>query len=226
MKIKLGITKVIILKSISHPIVLRPNSSDITAFKHIFAHGDYDFDVKPKPNVIIDAGANIGLASIYFTNKYPAAKIIAIELSPSNFQALVRNTNHYENIETINAGLWNKNEILKFREEGFSPWGYKVDNKLAEGSLSINSITIHDIITIFDVDTIDVLKVDIEGAEVELFSGNYKSWLPKVRYLVIEFHDRSRPDSSNTVRSALEEFNFSELAEVGENSVFINNGLK
>ena len=224
-KIKTGLTKSIQLKGITNKITLRPNSSDITAFKYIFAHGDYEFDIEPKPNVIIDAGANVGLASIYFANKYPTAKIIAVELSPSNFQVLVNNTTLYKNIEAINAGLWPKNQILKFNEEGISPWGYKVNNKLDGNSNSIDSITIPDIIERYSIKKIDLLKVDIEGAEVELFSENYDSWLPITNYIMIEFHDRSRLESSKTVREALSRFNFRDLGMVGENAVFVNDIL-
>ena len=97
-KIKIGLTNNIKLKNIEHKIALRPNTSDVTTFKHIFAHGDYDISIKPEPKLIIDAGANIGLASIYFANRYPSAKIIAVELAPSNFQVLLKNTSHYNQI--------------------------------------------------------------------------------------------------------------------------------
>ena len=224
-KIKTGKTNSIHLNGITNKITLRPNSSDVTTFKHIFAHGDYEFDIEPKPKVIIDAGANVGLASIYFANKYTTAKIIAVELSPSNFQVLFNNTTLYKNIEVINAGLWPKNQILKFKEEGFSPWGYKVNNKLDGNSISIDSITILDIIEKYSIKKIDLLKIDIEGAEVELFSENYDSWLPKVKFIMIEFHDRSRPESSKTVREALSRFNFRDLGMVGENVVFVNDIL-
>jgi len=224
-KIKIGLTNKIKLNGIRHPISLRPNSSDITTFKYIFAHGDYDFDIKPVPEVIIDAGANIGLASIFFANKYTASKIIAIELSTTNFHLLLKNTANYNNIKAINAGLWHKKETLKFQEEGFSPWGYKVNNKLEGDSISIDSITLLEIIDKYNINIIDLLKVDIEGAEVEVFSENYEIWLSKVRYLAIEYHDRWRADSSSTVNLALGKFNFRELGMVGENAVYINDSL-
>ncbi|MEN8247339.1 MAG: FkbM family methyltransferase [Bacteroidota bacterium] len=224
-RIKIGITKNIGLNTLKHRFSLRANTSDVTTFKHIFAHDDYNFHLLQDPGVIIDAGANIGLASIYFANKYANAEIISIELSPSNFQLLKKNTEKYSQVNCINAGVWHKNQTLKFIEEGFSPWGYKVNNKLDENSISVKSITILDIIEQYNLSQVDLLKVDIEGAEVELFSENYGQWLPKVKYLVIEFHDRSRPDSSKTVKKALSEFDFVELDSVGENAVFFNKNL-
>jgi len=225
-KVKTGFTKRIKLKNIKHDISLRPNSSDVTTFKHIFAHNDYDYDVKPSPNVIIDAGANVGLASIYFANRYPSAKIIAIELAPSNFQYLLRNTRNYKQIETVNAGIWNKKEKLKFEDKGVSHWGYKINNKLEGDVVSVESVTMQEILQKFSIKAIDLFKIDIEGAEVELFSQNYENWLPLIKHIMIEFHDRWRPDSSKVVRSILQQYNFKEIGMVGENVVFVNSSIK
>ena len=223
LKIKSGFTSSISLDGLSHPFQLRPNSSDVTTFKHIFAHDDYGFEFEPPIKTIIDAGANIGLASIYFANKYPEVEIICIELDPVNYGLLKVNTEKYPSIETINAGLWHNKETLKFKYEGVSHWGYKVDNDLNDGSVSVDSITMTELISRYDLQSIDILKIDIEGSEVELFSKNYESWLPKVKYLVIETHDRWRSNSTEVVRKAVAKCNFMELGQVGENLVFINN---
>jgi FkbM family methyltransferase len=226
LKIKLGFTKAIKLTNIAHEIRLRPNSSDVTAFKYIFAHDDYDFSLEPEPEVIIDAGANIGLASIYFANRYPKARIIAIELAPSNFEVLLKNTRHYNQIQEVNAGLWHKNELLKFDDGGSNHWGYQVDNSIKGNSVSVESVTTSEIMNKFNIQKIDFFKIDIEGAEAEVFSGNYAEWLPMVRFMMIEFHDRMRPDSSQPIRSLLNEFGFKELEMVGENAVFVNKNFK
>ena len=226
LRIKHGLTKGIRIDSLRYPVWLRPNTSDVTTFKHIFVHGDYKFDINPEPQTIIDAGANIGLASVYFTNKYPQARIIAIELAPSNFEQLLKNTGNYANIKAVNAGLWHRNETLKFKEEGVSPWGYKVENEIEEECISVPGITMDEIIEKHNINLIDILKVDIEGAEVELFSQNFENWLPNVRCLVIETHDRSREESTKTVVNALSRYNFSSRGQVGENLVFINDDLQ
>lgn len=222
-KIKTGTTNSITLRGVLHPIRLRSNTSDITTFKHIFAHDDYEFEVEVEPQIIIDAGANVGLASIFFANKYPKAKIYSIELAPSNYKILVENTCNYKSVKVFNAGLWHKKEILRFQEKGISPWGFKVENDLDNYSISVPSITLNELIIKYDIKFIDILKVDIEGAEVEVFSENYESWLPKVKYLVIETHDRWRENSTNVVKEALSKFDFLELGKVGENLLFKNN---
>ena len=225
LKIKSGRTRAIKLVTLTHSFRLRPGTSDITTFKHIFAHGDYALEITPGPQVIIDAGANIGLAAIYFANRFPRAKIISVELSPQNFNLLTENTAPYHQISPIHAGLWPRHEALKFKQEGISPWGYKVDNSLVENVVTVNSITINDIIAQYQLTTIDLLKIDIEGAEVELFSQNYEQWLPQVRMIIIEFHDRWRPESSKTVKAVLSQNNFREQGTIGENNVFVNTEL-
>ena len=70
-----------------------------------------------------------------------------------------------------------------------------------------------------DWDHIDILKLDVEGAEKEIFSSNYEDWLPKTKVLIIELHDRMRKGCSKVVFSAISEYNFS-LDISGENLVF------
>jgi hypothetical protein len=69
-------------------MTLRPNTSDMDVFQQIFVNEEYEFSLDTDPAVIIDAGANIGLASIYYSIKYPKAKIIAIEPELSNYELL------------------------------------------------------------------------------------------------------------------------------------------
>lgn len=87
------------------PFVLRFPSSDPDTFEQIFVSNEYDFLVETQPQIIVDAGANIGLASIYFANNYPEAKIIAIEPEQSNFELLKKNVAPYPNIIPLQAAL-------------------------------------------------------------------------------------------------------------------------
>jgi tRNA G46 methylase TrmB len=73
---------------IKFPFYLRVPSSDVETFEQIFIRQDYNFDVKKSPKTIVDAGANIGLASLYFASKFPNSNIVAIEPEESNFELL------------------------------------------------------------------------------------------------------------------------------------------
>ena len=86
---------------VRHPVTLRLKTSDISTYEQVFGNDEYDFSLNNPPRVIVDGGANIGLASIYFANRYPDAKIIAIEPEASNFSLLQRNVAAYPQITPI-----------------------------------------------------------------------------------------------------------------------------
>src|ERR1700674_2609294 len=76
-------------------IILRANTSDIQTFEQIFISQTYELGIDIEPQLIVDGGANVGYASIYFANRYPAAQIIALEPEESNFELLKENTTPY-----------------------------------------------------------------------------------------------------------------------------------
>jgi FkbM family methyltransferase len=184
------------------PFTLRFPSSDIDTFEQIFVSNEYDFLVETQPGVIIDAGANVGLASIYFANRYPAAKIIAIEPENSNFVLLRENVAPYANIIPLQAALWHKNEEIDLVDPGRGKWGFVTQNRESEPNPAetspsaichtVKAVTVDRLMAEYALDRINILKIDIEGAEKEVFS-NTVSWIDKVDCIVIELHDRLRP---------------------------------
>src|SRR5688572_6156510 len=78
-RLKLGFTKGINVPHVLHPINLRKGTSDIPTFQEIFTYDEYEVKLDFSPATIIDAGANVGLASIYFANKYPKASVFCVE---------------------------------------------------------------------------------------------------------------------------------------------------
>lgn len=180
-----------------HPFRLRIPSSDPSTYKQIFINQEYDFLVENQPKVIIDAGANIGLASIYFANKYPDAKIIAIEPEQSNFELLKENTAAYPHVVPVQAALWHKNEEINLIDPGLGKWGFMTEVKYPSKKLQGNTchtvmgLTIDEIMKQYGLNKIGILKIDIEGAEKEVFS-NTSSWLERVDVIIIELHERMK----------------------------------
>lgn len=185
-------------KDCAHPFQLRISSSDIQTCIQVFVYKEYDFFAEREIKTIIDAGANIGLASIYFANKYPSAKIIAIEPEHSNFLLLQRNVNPYPNIIPIQAALWHENDEINLIDPGLGKWGFmtemKNSSKKVQGDLrhTVSAITVDKIIEDFNLETVDILKIDIEGAEKEVFS-NSSVWIENVDSIIIELHERMKP---------------------------------
>ncbi|PLW68660.1 FkbM family methyltransferase [Pseudohalioglobus lutimaris] len=185
----------------AHPIRLRAMTSDVPTFRQIFIYREYELHDYPAPEIIIDAGANIGLASIFFANKYPGAKIIAIEPEESNFILLRENTANYPNIHPLQAALWNTNEKISLVDPGLGKWGFMTESG-EEDALNrehspgehgqVEGITVDKILEDFQLEHIDLLKIDIEGAEKEVFADT-SNWLDKVDTIIVELHERMKP---------------------------------
>jgi FkbM family methyltransferase len=183
---------------IKFPLYLRVPSTDAGVFDQIFITQEYNFDVKKTPKIIVDAGANIGLASIYFSNKFPDAKVIAIEPEESNMEILKRNIAPYENIIPVEGALWHENSRINLVDPGFGKWGFMtqeqniVEERYGDVVHTVQGITIDAIMKDQGIDHIDILKIDIEGAEREVFKDPSR-WIDKVDILIVELHEHMKP---------------------------------
>jgi FkbM family methyltransferase len=220
--------KSISLPNVAHPILLRPRTSDMGVFVQIFLYNEYEFKLGFVPHVIIDGGANIGLASVYFKNKYPGAKIIAVEPDAGNAESCRANVAKYNNVFVKEAGLWSKKTRTKISDKlGEGNWAMRIeelDDLDNEQNLTVTStVTIADIMEEYDLPHIDLLKLDIETAEREVFSANYMSWLPGTKAIVIELHDWLAIGCSQAFFSAINEaFKTYRCDLLGENILIIN----
>lgn len=228
--VSLRLAKKIYMYGFSSPIHLRPNSSDILVFHQVFTFKGYDLNLGFNPKIIIDAGANIGLTSVYFNKKYPQSKIIAIEPEKSNFELLKINCNNYKNIISYKRALSNEPNLnINVVDIGYGNWGFitEIDNSTISLKTvdSVETITIDEVMKENNLEFIDLLKIDIEGAEKELFESNYENWLPKTKSIVIELHDSMKIGSSKNFFEAINKYNFSYKRNKGANLIFINQDI-
>lgn len=198
-------------KDCKHPFFLRLLSSDIPTYEQVFINQDYDFLVERQPKVIVDAGANIGLASILFANRYPDAKIIAIEPENSNFELLKKNADPYPNIIPLHAALWHKNEEINLIDPGLGKWGFITETNTSSGNLpgrlchTVMAMTLEKIMKDHNLSNINILKIDIEGAEKEVFSDT-SPWIEKIDSLIIELHERMKAGCTTSFYSGAKGF--------------------
>lgn len=202
---------------------LRRNTSDHFAFRHIFLLNEYEHINTTNVKWVVDAGANIGLFSLFIKNKYPDASLVALEPEPTNFAQLQKNTESLSNVYIENKGLWSKDcrlEVVALEELG--KWGTQVKES---ASGSIDAICMESLIAKYKMDTIDVLKIDIETSEKFIFD-NYAAWLPKVKIVIIEFHDRLLEGTSRPFFEAiLKAFPRFRYSHIGDNVVVENLSL-
>lgn len=220
-KVRTGTTRSVSLPGIKHPFRLRAQRADGISFREIFLRRLYDLSLPQtiQPNVIIDGGANIGLTSLFFANRYPNARIISVEPDENNFAVLSDNVRPYSRITPVKSAIWNKKEQIHVVDKGYGDRGFMIE-KNATGTV-LEAMSLPDLLQAHGITQIDILKLDIEGSEKEVFSENYDSWLPHTRCLIIELHDRMKPGCSHAVFKALLNYDFS-LSIHGDNLLFIN----
>jgi FkbM family methyltransferase len=208
-----------------HPVNLRKNNFyDYATFDEVILKKSYELNLDFTPVNIIDGGGNIGLTAAYFASKYPAASIVTVEPDPGNFHILLQNTKHYSNILAFQKGLWTREANLLIRDAGLGNNAFMVE-ETDQVPNSIPATGISDIMEMMKWGHIDILKLDVEGSEKEIFSSGYEQWLPKTRVLIVEIHDRMKKGCSKSVFNAINNYNFS-FAIAGENLVFMNEDLK
>ncbi|HTT51411.1 MAG TPA: FkbM family methyltransferase [Streptosporangiaceae bacterium] len=183
---------------------VRLDTSDINVFVHVFRWGEYAWDFAEPPRVIVDAGAYTGLSTAYFAMRYPAAKIIAIEPDEANFRLLLRNTSAFANVQPVRAALWVESGSVALADPGYGPWGLRLTGPSGAGT-QVPAITMDDVLRDYDLGTIDLLKVDIEGSEKELFAAA-DSWIGRVDAICLELHDRFKPGCSQAFYRAVADF--------------------
>ena len=223
-KVKIKPSGVLNTSKYKGPFYLRPHTTDYFTFDQVFLRNQYDIHFPFEIKNIIDAGANIGLASVYFSQRFVNSSIVAIEPSKENFAILSKNIASYPNVKPLLKGLWNKDVHLTIIDSGAIENSFMVQETVPDHPNSISAISIATIMQEQEWEYIDLLKIDIEGAEKEVFESNYDYWLPLTKSIVIELHDQMKKGCSKSVFAAISKYNFS-FSISDENLVFINEDL-
>ncbi|MBW0179122.1 FkbM family methyltransferase [Sediminibacterium sp.] len=203
---------------------LRKNFSDKYTFKQVFLDDQYNISLPFEPKTILDGGANIGLASAYFAHRFPDASIIAVEPSKTNFAMVEKNTAAFPQVKKICAGIWNKNAHLIIVNKADHDNAFMVEESYPENPEAIPAVSIEYIMKEQGWSTIDILKLDIEGSEKEVFEQGVDYWLPRTKAIFVEVHDHMRKGAGNAIFKAITKYHFS-FALQHENLVFINEDL-
>jgi FkbM family methyltransferase len=191
---------------IETPLVLRARTSDVLAAVQILLLDELDVPALRAPRLIIDAGANIGLSAITLANRWPEATIVCLEIDPANLELLRRNTSAWPRIQVMAKGLWRRAARLRVENEAAASWAFRV---VEDANGPIPGIGVGELLTELGRDRIDLMKIDIEGAEHEVFDTDDGAWLERVGALLVELHEGLRPGSSEGVRRRLREAGFS-----------------
>ena len=160
------------------------------------------------PGLIVDCGANVGYASVSFLERYPSAEVIAIEPDSGNAAMARKNLAPYDDRATVvEAAVWPVSTPLRIRRGAFGDgreWSFQVEECPPGEVPDVNGI---DLGSLFASRTVELLKIDIERAEIEVFSHPCP-WLKLVRNIVIELHD---DECSEAFHRALNGYSYQEF---------------
>lgn len=204
---KLGRRIQVVIPGTEIPLTLRLGTSDINVFQEVFANLEYGWIFNASPKVIVDVGGYTGLSTAFFAHTYPDAMIIAVEPDAQNFELLMLNTTQFPNVHCMHAAVWKESGTISVTDPGLGAWGLQVMelSDTTPASDAIRAVTIDEIRHEFNLDRIDLLKVDVEGSEKEIFASA-DSWLPFVDVICIELHDRFKSGCSRSFFRAVEDF--------------------
>jgi len=191
------------------PLTLRLGTSDVRTFEEIIIKGAYALRLCRPPRVIVDAGANIGLASVYFATQFPQARILALEPESSNYALLCKNAAAYPQIVPIQAALWSTTTTLDLVDAMGKHDLFRTQTPgVANSSPVISQVAALDMLQLladYRLEQIDILKVDIECSEIEVFGGA-AAWIDRVGVILIELHDRFKRGCSLSFYTAVQDF--------------------
>jgi FkbM family methyltransferase len=187
------------------PLYYRPGSSDESVIKQIFENKDYHLGrVRRSPELVeyyqniladgkvplvVDAGANIGVATVFFLAHLPLIRVVAIEPEPSNFSLLERNVQNL-NVNAIQGAVASSPGFATIIDPQEGNWGFRTERATdpQEGGATVRCVTINDIFEHQRNCVPLIVKIDIEGGENELFS-TCTEWIDRVPLIIIELHD-------------------------------------
>lgn len=205
------------VKGVDHPLRMRTGkSSDRGVLRQIFTNREYESVQLTDPLTIIDLGANVGYSSAYFLSRYPGAKVVSIEPDPSNFKLLQQNLAPYATRSLVRrAAVWSETRRLSIKKGEFGDgreWSTQVAVPGETNQYGyVQGYDLDHLISLANTDKVDLLKIDIERSEIEVFSHN-TAWLSKVKNICIELHD---DECSNVFFSAMSEYSY-DVLKVGD----------
>jgi FkbM family methyltransferase len=204
-----AITMTVAVPRIDHPIYLRARTTDVALCRDILLNRAYESEFDEPPRVIVDAGANIGLASVFYANKFPDARIIAVEPERSNFEMLRRNTAPYLNVTPVQVALWKENRPVNMLDTGKGNTTFRTqlgdEDSEAEKAWNVAGVTLDRLMAEYGIERVNLLKVDIEGAEKDVFEHS-QAWIDRVDIIAVELHDWICNGCGESVRLAAKDF--------------------
>jgi len=187
------------MKESSGKLICRSKTSDVATLMETFLNHFHN----PPSNldrdaIILDLGSNVGYTLVNLHYYYPNAKFIGVEMDKENYDFAMKNVTHIKNCVLINAACWkNGGEITYCGKESNS---FSICTSNYTNQKHVKAITIDQIMNYTNIEYIDFIKMDIEGAETEVIC-NFGNWINKTNSMNIELH---YTDGSEIIKCLME----------------------
>jgi FkbM family methyltransferase len=178
--------------------LVRKYSSDEQVFTDVVLHGEYQqiMDLADTLNIdvrtILDAGANAGLTTLVFASRFPTAEIVSLEPDRENYELLAANVEHsaLQHVKALNAGLSHEDGwLVPGNGLDAREWGKTFSYAGHTSEHAVVAYTISSVMEMMGWADVDLLKIDIEGGEKDLFRAGKSEFLSRVKLLAVEIHE-------------------------------------
>jgi FkbM family methyltransferase len=209
-------------------LIVRNGSSDLDVFQQHFARREIlgiRFDTQAR--TVIDLGANIGVSVEAFRRLFPRARIIAVELEKHNAELCKANHASDKLVSVLNGAIWSEAGQVSVTDVGEGEWAYRTGPSARSGTASVPAYTYRQILDTHGIRRVDVLKMDIEGAEADVLESAWEDIFATTTVAIIEVHDWIEGVAARvnrTIEQAREKFDL-QLSRSGEFLIVRNKAL-
>lgn len=193
------------------------DQSDRTVWGEIFEAGEYRCVDLEEASWILDIGGNVGYSALWFAQRYPAARIVVIEPDRANFELLLANVGHEPRIHPIRAAIAPAGARPQRVVTGIIRFGgatletRPIDEELdgvhrhIDDGTVVEPIDVATILDRFGIERLDLMKIDVEGAEMAVFEDS-AAWIDRVDAIVAELHELQAPGVGELFREMTSTF--------------------
>ncbi len=174
-------------------LTLRPGTSDFRIVREIMVWNEYarpGFELAPT-DTVVDIGAQIGIFTTYAARAAARGRVISFEPHPDNFRLLDQNRlqNAFDHVAVLNRAVAATAGRHEFFASAFNTGGHSLYPRAAGASrFEVETVRLEDVLDERGIDAVDYLKIDCEGAEVEILHGMGDAMLRRIRRIVMEVH--------------------------------------
>ena len=183
-----------------HDFSMRGGHSDHHTFRRVFLTDEYRLRRGPW-DTVIDLGGNIGCVARRVARH--ARRVIVVEPDPLNLELLRPNLAGYGHVEVFAGAVGGASGPRKLHFTGSGRWGSRSTLfhdvqaqriNAADAAVEVSVTTLDALFADYAIERCDLLKIDVEGAEYEIFASASPDTLARIQRIVGEYHDVSPED--------------------------------